>query len=31
VRALIGYTGPAMADPILAHRLAEVEVPVHVP
>ncbi|KDN18752.1 alpha/beta fold hydrolase [Amycolatopsis rifamycinica] len=30
VRALIGYTGPAMADPALAGRLGEVTVPVHV-
>jgi pimeloyl-ACP methyl ester carboxylesterase len=30
VRALIGYTGPAMADPTLAGRLGELDVPVHV-
>jgi pimeloyl-ACP methyl ester carboxylesterase len=30
VRALIGYTGPAMADPTLAARLGELDVPVHV-
>ncbi|MEV7095339.1 alpha/beta hydrolase [Amycolatopsis sp. NPDC051045] len=30
VRALIGYTGPAMADPTLAERLGELELPVHV-
>ncbi|WP_434445515.1 alpha/beta fold hydrolase [Lentzea sp. E54] len=30
VQALIGYTGPAMADPTLAGRLGEVRVPVHV-
>ncbi|WP_206788386.1 alpha/beta fold hydrolase [Amycolatopsis sp. MtRt-6] len=30
VRALIGYTGPAMTDPALARRLSEITVPVHV-
>ncbi|NBH09010.1 alpha/beta hydrolase [Amycolatopsis sp. SID8362] len=30
VRALIGYTGPAMTDPTLAGRLADLDVPVHV-
>jgi len=30
VRALIGYTGPTMADPTLAGRLGGVDVPVHV-
>ncbi|WP_410566533.1 alpha/beta fold hydrolase [Amycolatopsis sp. cmx-4-61] len=30
VRALIGYTGPTMADPTLAGRLGELDVPVHV-
>ncbi|WIX98861.1 alpha/beta hydrolase [Amycolatopsis mongoliensis] len=30
VRALIGYTGPAMADPALAGRLGEIDLPVHV-
>ncbi|MFB9687426.1 alpha/beta fold hydrolase [Amycolatopsis plumensis] len=30
VRALIGYTGPAMADPALAGRLGELDLPVHV-
>ncbi|MFD9698848.1 alpha/beta fold hydrolase [Lentzea sp. NPDC059081] len=30
IMALIGYTGPAMADPTLAARLGEVKVPVHV-
>ncbi len=30
VRALIGYAGPAMVDPGLAARLAEIEIPVHV-
>jgi pimeloyl-ACP methyl ester carboxylesterase len=30
VQALIGYTGPAMADPTLLGRLADVRIPVHV-
>jgi len=30
VRALIGYTGPAMSDPALAGRLAGLDLPVHV-
>ncbi|WP_431878979.1 alpha/beta fold hydrolase [Amycolatopsis sacchari] len=30
VRALIGYTGPAMADPALAGRLGALDIPVHV-
>ncbi|MGW3960773.1 alpha/beta fold hydrolase [Amycolatopsis sp. NPDC005003] len=30
VRALIGYTGPAMADPELAGRLGGIDIPVHV-
>lgn len=30
VRALIGYTGPTMADPALAGRLGELDIPVHV-
>jgi pimeloyl-ACP methyl ester carboxylesterase len=30
VLALIGYTGPTMADPALADRLGALEVPVHV-
>ncbi len=30
VRALIGYTGPAMADPALAERLGGIDIPVHV-
>ncbi|MEV5718831.1 alpha/beta hydrolase [Amycolatopsis mediterranei] len=30
VQALIGYTGPAMADPTLAKRLGELDLPVHV-
>ncbi|MDQ7803543.1 alpha/beta hydrolase [Amycolatopsis sp. A133] len=30
VRALIGYTGPTMADPSLAGRLGELDLPVHV-
>jgi pimeloyl-ACP methyl ester carboxylesterase len=30
VLALIGYTGPAMADPTLADRLGGLDVPVHV-
>ncbi|WP_284744243.1 alpha/beta fold hydrolase [Amycolatopsis sp. RTGN1] len=30
VRALIGYTGPAMADPTLAGRLGAIDIPVHV-
>jgi pimeloyl-ACP methyl ester carboxylesterase len=30
VRALIGYTGPAMADPSLAGRLGDLDIPVHV-
>ncbi|MEC3916907.1 alpha/beta fold hydrolase [Nocardia sp. CDC160] len=30
VQALIGYTGPAMTDPTLAARLADIHVPVHV-
>jgi pimeloyl-ACP methyl ester carboxylesterase len=30
VRALIGYTGPAMSDPSLAERLGGVDIPVHV-
>jgi pimeloyl-ACP methyl ester carboxylesterase len=30
VRALLGYTGPAMSDPALAERLGGVRVPVHV-
>jgi pimeloyl-ACP methyl ester carboxylesterase len=30
VRALIGYTGPAMSDPTLAGRLRDVDIPVHV-
>ncbi|WP_410612673.1 alpha/beta fold hydrolase [Amycolatopsis sp. lyj-109] len=30
VRALIGYTGPAMTDPGLAGRLGELDLPVHV-
>jgi pimeloyl-ACP methyl ester carboxylesterase len=30
VRALIGYTGPAMADPTLADRLGDLDLPVHV-
>jgi pimeloyl-ACP methyl ester carboxylesterase len=30
VRALLGYTGPAMADPTLAARLGDLDVPVHV-
>ncbi|SFW70930.1 alpha/beta fold hydrolase [Amycolatopsis australiensis] len=30
VQALIGYTGPAMADATLAGRLADVDIPVHV-
>ncbi|MFJ8915548.1 alpha/beta fold hydrolase [Amycolatopsis sp. NPDC102389] len=30
VRALIGYTGPAMADPELADRLGELTLPVHI-
>ncbi|MGW5741915.1 alpha/beta fold hydrolase [Amycolatopsis sp. NPDC003861] len=30
VRALIGYTGPTMADPGLAGRLGGIEIPVHV-
>ncbi|HEX8866090.1 MAG TPA: alpha/beta hydrolase [Lentzea sp.] len=30
VRALIGYTGPSMADPTLLDRLAGVRIPVHV-
>ncbi|WP_439656922.1 alpha/beta fold hydrolase [Lentzea sp. HUAS TT2] len=30
VQALIGYTGPAMADPTLVERLGQTPVPVHV-
>jgi pimeloyl-ACP methyl ester carboxylesterase len=30
VQALVGYAGPAMADPTLAGRLAQVAIPVHV-
>ena len=30
VLALIGYTGPAMADPTLADRLGAIDIPVHV-
>ncbi|GLY34738.1 alpha/beta hydrolase [Amycolatopsis sp. NBRC 101858] len=30
VQALIGYTGPAMADPTLAGRLGAIDIPVHV-
>ncbi|HET6704521.1 alpha/beta hydrolase [Amycolatopsis sp.] len=30
VRALIGYTGPAMTDPALVRRLGEITIPVHV-
>src|SRR6185437_886879 len=30
VRALIGYTGPAMSDPALAGRLGSLDIPVHV-
>ncbi|HEY3506172.1 MAG TPA: alpha/beta fold hydrolase [Actinocatenispora sp.] len=30
VRALIGYTGPAMTDPTLAGRLGGVDIPVRV-
>ncbi|MEV7040810.1 alpha/beta hydrolase [Amycolatopsis sp. NPDC051061] len=30
VRALIGYTGPAMSDPTLAKRLGDIDIPVHV-
>jgi pimeloyl-ACP methyl ester carboxylesterase len=30
VLALIGYTGPAMADPSLAGRLGDIDIPVHV-
>lgn len=30
VLALIGYTGPAMADPALAGRLGDIDIPVHV-
>ncbi|WP_370961651.1 alpha/beta fold hydrolase [Amycolatopsis sp. cg9] len=30
VRALVGYTGPAMTDPTLAGRLGDLELPVHV-
>ncbi|MEU3644751.1 alpha/beta hydrolase [Lentzea sp. NPDC034063] len=30
VQALLGYTGPAMADPTLAERLGRTPVPVHV-
>ena len=30
VRALIGYTGPAMLDSTLAKRLGDVDIPVHV-
>jgi pimeloyl-ACP methyl ester carboxylesterase len=30
VRALIGYTGPAMTDPTLAGRLGALDLPVHV-
>ena len=30
VRALIGYTGPAMSDPALAGRLGGIGIPVHV-
>jgi pimeloyl-ACP methyl ester carboxylesterase len=30
VRALIGYTGPAMSDPTLAARLGGIDIPVHV-
>ncbi|WP_410597510.1 alpha/beta fold hydrolase [Amycolatopsis sp. lyj-23] len=30
LQALIGYTGPTMADPTLAGRLGELDVPVHV-
>jgi pimeloyl-ACP methyl ester carboxylesterase len=30
VQALIGYTGPAMSDPALAGRLADITIPVHV-
>lgn len=30
VRALIGYTGPAMSDPTLARRLGGLDIPVHV-
>jgi len=30
VRALIGYTGPAMSDPALAGRLGGITIPVHV-
>lgn len=30
VRALIGYTGPTMADPTLAGRLGDIDIPVHV-
>ncbi|MFI6632022.1 alpha/beta fold hydrolase [Nonomuraea fuscirosea] len=30
VQALVGYAGPAMADPSLSERLAKVAIPVHV-
>ena len=30
MQALIGYAGPAMADPALAGRLAGITIPVHV-
>ncbi len=30
VRALIGYTGPAMSDPTLAKRFGDIDIPVHV-
>lgn len=30
VVALVGYTGPAMADPTLAERLGKADIPVHV-
>jgi pimeloyl-ACP methyl ester carboxylesterase len=30
IAALIGYTGPAMADPTLAKRLGGLDLPVHV-
>ena len=30
VRALIGYTGPAMSDPTLAERLGGLDIPAHV-
>ena len=30
MQALIGYSGPMMSDPVLAERLAGIDIPVHV-